>query len=110
MTYRDIDPQIHRWAERHRLGPVTLPGAREDVRSFYVSSMAGECFQIWIETPADGKVWIHAAGVESRRDDHPPKDWYVTIDAFDGALEEVFQTVMAWMLPSERYFPNVEEP
>ncbi len=79
------------------------------MRSAYVSSNAGACFQIWIETPADGHVWIHAAGVESQRDDYPPEGWHVTLAAFDGTREEVFQTVMAWMLPSERHFPNGQE-
>ena len=79
------------------------------MRSAYISSIAGECFQIWIETPADGYVWIHAAGVESRRDDHPPEDWYVAVDAFEAELEEVFQTVTAWMLPSRRYFPDAQK-
>jgi hypothetical protein len=105
MTYSEIDPQICRWAERHRLTLVTSWAGGEG-RAAYVSSKAGECFQIWIDTPADSHVGIHAAGVESRRDDHPPEDWYVSVDAFDEALEEVFQAVMAWMLPSKRHFPD----
>ncbi len=105
MTYRDIDPQIYRWVERHRLSLSTSWQGGE-VRNVYVSSVAGECFQIWIDVPSDGHVWIHAAGVESRRDDHPPEDWFVSVNAFDEALEEVFQAVTAWMLPSKRHFPD----
>jgi hypothetical protein len=106
MRYNDIDSVIHRWAQRHHLSLFTS-WAGGEIRSVYVSSKAGECFQIWIDAPEDGHVWIHAAGVESRRDDHPPEDWYMAIDAFDEGLEEAFLTVMAWMLPSERHFPNI---
>ena len=73
----------------------------------YVSSVAGECFQIWVGPPSEGYVWIHAAGVESRRDNEPPEDWFVSLEQFDGALEEAFQAVMAWMIPSKRFFPEV---
>jgi hypothetical protein len=108
MTYGWIDLPVHRWAERHRLTLFTR-WAGGEVRSACVSSVAGECFQIWIDTPSDGHVWIHAAGVESRRDDRPPEDWYVSVNAFGEALEEVFQAVMAWMIPSKRYFPDVQK-
>ncbi len=108
MNYAEIDPSITRWANRHALNLVISSLAGEESQSAYVSSVAGECFQIWIETPVDGHVWIHAAGVESRRDDEPPEDWFVSVDQFDEALEEAFQTVMAWMIPSTRYFPTIQ--
>ena len=108
MSYAAIDPSIRAWVDRHALKLFTSwPGG--ECRSAYVSSVAGECFQIWIDTPVDGHVWIHAAGVESRRDDHPPEDWFVSVEQFDGALEEAFQAVMAWMIPSTRYFPTVRK-
>jgi hypothetical protein len=108
MGYSEIDPHITRWADRHAL--VLSNGQRDnECRSVWVSSEAGECFQIWVELPCDGHVTIWAGGVESRRDDEPADDWRVSIDRFDEALEEAFQAVMAWMLPSKRYFPNVQK-
>jgi hypothetical protein len=107
MTYRDIDPQIRCWAERHHLALFTT-FAERTARFVYVSSAAGECFQISIEDPANDQIRIHAWAIDGRREDASPKDWCVSVDAFDRALEEAMETVTTWMLPSERHFPDVQ--
>jgi hypothetical protein len=43
-----------------------------------------------------GQAGLRAAGMMS-------------LPMIDEALEEAFQAVMAWMLPSKRYFPNVQK-
>jgi hypothetical protein len=78
-----------------------------ECRSVYVSSVAGECFQISMEPPEDGYVRIMAGCVEGRRDNEPDDDWRAPISRFEEELEEVFQAVMAWMIPSKRYFPRM---
>ena len=109
MAYAEIDIDIARWAKRHRLVIQTgTPG--DERRETYVSSVAGECFAIWIDPPGEGHVRIWAGGVDSRRDNQPPEDWHVPIEEFEGALEEVFHAVLAWMIPSERYFPRTPAP
>lgn len=93
MSYVRIDPQIQSWAKTHALR-LDTSSAGDETRFAYVSSIAGECFQIWIEAPRDGQVRIHAAGIESRRDDEPPQDWCVPVSDFEAALEDAFQTVV----------------
>jgi hypothetical protein len=105
MSYAEINPQITHWAERHVL-KLFAGGGESESRGAYVSSLAGECFQIWIETPADGRVNLHAWCIEGRRDRAPPQDWNVAICDFEAALENAFRTVQEWMKPSERFFPT----
>ena len=104
MSYSSVDPIVRAWAQRHSLTLFTSFADRE-ARFAYTSSKAGECFQIWIDDPADGKISVHAAGVEGRRMDDPPADWLVPISGLDTALEDAWATVMSWMAPSERFLP-----
>jgi hypothetical protein len=104
MSYAEVDPQILSWRKRHALSLYTS-WAGGEVRGIYVSSVAGECFQIWIEAPAKGHVRVYAAGVDSRRDNDPAKTWSVSVANLGQALEEAFQTVIGWMVPS-RYLPD----
>lgn len=58
----------HRATILHAIKKVT------SLRCVWLSSEAGECLQIWTERPVGGTVSVHAAGVESRRDDEAPCD------------------------------------
>ncbi len=104
MTYEEIDHHITAWADRHSLQLNTWWN-EHPARFAYVSSKAGECFEIWIDVPQDGYTRINAFCVEGRRADHPPDDWRYPTENIAMALEEVFQTVTAWMRPSVRYLP-----
>jgi hypothetical protein len=106
MSFVDIDPQVYAWADRHGLRLVTTDPSGE-VRSAYLSSVAGECFQIWIEFTVDGSVAIHAAGVDSRRDDLPPADWVVKVSEIDHSLDEAVLQVIRWMSPSKMHRPPI---
>ena len=89
MSYAEFDSDITRWAERHAL-VLSKGEPNRECRSVWVSSKAGECFQIWIGLPSEGHVTISAVAVESRRNNAPPDDWRVSVDSFDAALEEAF--------------------
>jgi hypothetical protein len=102
--YAAIDAQIQRWAERHALGLYTSSPSGE-IRAAHVSSVAGECFQIWIEPAAEDHLSVYAAGIEGRKEDAPPVHWRVPISGLEAALETAFETVIGWMAPSERYYP-----
>jgi hypothetical protein len=65
MSYASVDPEITTWAQRHCLMLFTSFAERES-RFAYTSSKMGDCFQIWIDLPADGQVCVHAAGVDGR--------------------------------------------
>lgn len=105
-SYAEIDPEIERWAKKHSLILNSSPWSGRESRCVWLSSNAGECFQIWIEPPADGVVRLHAAGVEGRRDDDPPHDWMVPIEQTAAALESAYTLVLEWMRPATHYYPH----
>ena len=105
-SYLAIEPQLKRWAEKHSLIVNSSPWNGGESRAVWLSSEAGECFQIWIEPPVQGIVRLHAAGVESRRDDDPPQDWTVSIDQLPLALETAYDLVVEWMRPSAHHHPS----
>ncbi len=104
MSYEEVDQYIDKWAKYHLLKLKTSWNGRP-ARFAYVSSEAGECFQISIDAPIDDHICIHAFCVEGRREDHPAEDWRYPTENIAEALEEAFQTVTAWMRPSDRYLP-----
>ena len=104
-SYEFIDEAIDNWAIIHSLKLNKIYVGRE-IRSVYVSSVAGECFHIWIAPPSDEHVLIGAECVEGRREDNPDRYWKVPPAELGVALENVFQTVISWMLPSHRHLPN----
>src|SRR5579864_1694874 len=105
MSYASADPKIRAWAQRHCLTLFTSFAERES-RFAYTSSKAGDCFQIWIDLPADGQISVHAAGVDGQWTNEPGEDWRVPISDLDAALEDAFATVIGWMVPSERFLPK----
>ena len=105
--YITVDASIRAWAARNSLTLFTWQQDRE-IRCIYVSSKAGECYQIWVDRPVGDKVEIRAACIEGRRDteEEPLQSWQVSISELDSALEEALQSVVEWMKPSERYYPK----
>ena len=104
MSYASVDGQIRAWAKRHALELFTSQGDR-GVRAVYVSSMTGECFQIWIDPPADDQICVYAACIEGRREHDPPRTWRIPIADLEATLDSALQTVAGWMQPSERFLP-----
>jgi hypothetical protein len=102
MSYASIDPQILDWTRLHALKLFTLQGERE-IRCVYVSSASGECFQIWIDPPEAGQVRVYAGCVEGRREDDDAEIWRIPVSGLRAALENAFQTVTSWMVPSKRF-------
>lgn len=105
MDYNSIDIVITNWTKRHGLKLFTRSGDTE-IRNVYLSSTAGECYQIWIDPPVDAKVIVHAACVEGQKDNNLPRDWSAPIPELDRVLEEAFATVIKWMEPADRYYPT----
>lgn len=107
-VYSPVDECIKAWAERNSLTLFTQQADRE-IRCIYVSSKAGECYQIWIDPPDNGEIAVHAACVEGRRDTEGAlQDWGAPISRLDSSLEAALRSVIEWMKPSERYFPIQE--
>ena len=105
-SYIAIQPQLERWAAKHALILNSSPWNGGESRCVWLSSKAGECFQIWIEPPVEGFVRLHAAGVESRRDDDPPQDWMAPVSEIAAALDEAYDLVVEWMRPSKHFHPS----
>jgi len=95
-VYETVDGRIRPWAERHSLNLLTIWGERE-IRSAYLWSAAGECFQIWVEPPVDGKVGVGVSCVEGRYDLNPDLKWTVAEPELDAALERALQTAKELM-------------
>lgn len=107
-SYRLIDSIIEDWRKKHSLKIHTSVGDRE-VRSVYVSSIAGECFQIWINPPTGGRIDVFAACVEGRREDDVPHEWRgILADDLRETLELVFNTIIGWMAPATRNCSHAE--
>lgn len=58
-----IDPQLARWASKHRLELLSFDGSR----CVYIGS-GHDCCQIWLAGPLTEQVAIHASDVESLDD------------------------------------------
>jgi hypothetical protein len=105
--YAPIDAEIGDWVTRHSLR-LFISFAGIERRFVYLSSVAGECFQISIDPPETGMVSIHVSCVEGRWDDDPPKDIVIPATELEPALERAITSVAEWMAPSTRHFPSAE--
>lgn len=103
--YDEIDSVIRSWAERHSLVLFTEFADRE-ARFAYVSSNDSECFQISIQPPAGGRVAVAVQCVEGRRDLEVPNETVIALADLEATLDNVFEFVLDWMAPAERYFPK----
>jgi hypothetical protein len=108
--YSSIDPVISRWGKKHSLSLCTSMAGGGEIRTVHVSSVAGECFQVSIAPPVKGRVALRARRIEGSRDPAPERDWSVPVGELGAGLEEVFQTVLAWMKPSERFYHVERRP
>lgn len=105
-VYASIDPIITRWVIDHQFSLFTAWAGRE-ARFVYLSSLSGECFQISIEPPSGERVVdVHVFYIEGPREIEPEQHWSVAVSDLNSVLEEAFDTVLAWIKPSERYFPK----
>jgi hypothetical protein len=102
MSYAPVDEEIKAWADRHSLALHTMWAGRE-IRNAYVSSKAGECFQIWIDPPVNGRIVVRADCLEGRHENEAPQAWDTAATGLQATLDAVFQTVLGWMAPSERF-------
>lgn len=106
--FREIDPVLGSWVDKHTLALHSSMEGRE-IRTVYVSSVSGETFQIWIDPPAEGKVCIHAACIEGRREDAPVEQRLTSLADLEENLDGIYRLVMEWMTPSERFFSKPEQ-
>lgn len=96
MSYAALDATISSWADKHSLRLYTKwPGG--DIRSVYLSSTIGECFQIWLTEPQGGCVTVRAAGVETRNDEELSAEVTVQESMLGSALEDMLTNVYGWM-------------
>ena len=105
--YAAVDPLITCWVQTHDLHLFTTWGD-DEIRVVYLSSEAGECFQIGIDPPQNGRIGIHVRYIEGPKDidEEPEQDWSVALADLSATLEEALGTVLSWMKPSKRHFPR----
>jgi hypothetical protein len=101
-----IDAEFCAWAAKLQL-KVSRPNEVRKSWSVHLSSIAGECFRIWIEPAADGKIGVRADYVEGPKNPEPTQSWTIDDGELRDFLREAYRTVNEWMAPSSRYFPPV---
>src|SRR5689334_23229471 len=94
--YESIDGVIREWAQRYKFTLFDAIG-NVAVRTIYLSSQRGECFQIWIDPPHGGSVALHAGEVETRDDEMFLQDWRVPVQDLAAALDQAVTHVHGWM-------------
>jgi hypothetical protein len=109
MDYSSIAPEIEAWVRANSL-VLGTKWANAEARFVHVSSEAGECFQIWIHPPAEGRVCIAARCIEGRGDDEDGQTWSVPIEEISAGLKAAMRTVVGWMAPSRRHYPDMKTP
>jgi len=102
-NYALIDHIIKDWAKKHSLKLNVSFGGMES-RYVYLSSIKGECFQIFISPPSGGSIDIYAACLEGRRENDLPEKWTMPSQDLAMTLEKAYHIVINWMGPSERFF------
>ena len=103
--YREIDREVERWADKHALILNSSPWGGRESRCVWLSSKAGEVFQIWIEPPSNGAFRVHVGTIEGRRESDPFVVSSVSVDDARAALERAYSLVVKWMRPSTHYHP-----
>jgi hypothetical protein len=98
-AYTAIDSTIRAWVGKYDFTLYdSFEGFPDQVlRSVYLSSDRGECFQIWIEPPESGFVAVHAGDVETAEDREFRHDWKVPIAELGATLEAAVAHVKNWM-------------
>jgi hypothetical protein len=98
LGYSTLDPIILSWVEKHGFTLFDrMEGGASSLRCVYLSSQKGECFQIWIDEPASGRVSLHAADVETLNDEELRQDWSVPVQELPSALDAAVAHVRHWM-------------
>jgi hypothetical protein len=96
MSYAAIDPAINEWVAKNSLHLFTRFADR-DARFIYASSKVGECFQISVDAPAEGRIRVSATAIETKDDDELAKVWKADIRDLAEVLDEALETVHMWM-------------
>jgi len=108
MGYTLIDPAIDAWTAKNSLRLFTSFADRE-ARFVYVSSNVGECFQIAIDQPKNGRVTIIAHDIETSENEELQTSLTVKVSELHAALEDLLNTVCAWIkrrdISAKRFIP-----
>jgi hypothetical protein len=95
VSYAAVDPAIAGWATTNGLTLCTEWDGRPH-RFCYVSGGEHECFQISIEPPRDGKIYIHAREIETEGDAELHERWNVPMADLLPALEAAMTQIRTW--------------
>jgi len=103
MSHSSIDADVRVWAEKHSLG-IDYGWAGRELWGTYLSSVAGDCFQIWVEPTPNGQIGVHANWIDGPNDldPEPARKWVVEESDLRNALEQAYEQVINWMAPSAR--------
>ncbi len=105
--YASVDDDIGAWIDRHQLVLFSSSGG-EECRAAFLSSEAGDTFQIWVDLPTDGNVTVGLAWIDGpiERPTAPEPKWIGPAAEISSALERAMAEALMLMAPSVRYFPS----
>lgn len=95
MPYLEIDPILYPWAKEQDILVLT-----EDIepnrRYFYISSPAGETFQIVIEPQIDDILRIDVHLIETQHDQEKHDIYETTINGLQNTLDRIVKMIIDW--------------
>ena len=95
MSYASIGPIIEDWVHKQEIHLMYETGDPSR-RYYYVSSAAGETFQIVIEPEQEGMVRIDAHLIESPTDQEAHFVWDIPKSQFENGLDLSLGSAQAW--------------
>jgi hypothetical protein len=95
MTYAQIDPILNAWTHRRKIMLLSEEGEPRR-RFFYLSSPAGETFQVVVEPEREGVVRIDGHLIETRDDEEVHYVWEVAVAKLRQTLDLSARSIEAW--------------
>jgi protein-tyrosine-phosphatase len=95
MSFDEVDPILQRWAKENEI-MILAEDVAPNRRYFYISSPAGETFQIVIEPPQGTDVRIDAHLIETRDDEEIHDIYEARADSLQATLDQIMQRIKNW--------------
>jgi DNA-binding PadR family transcriptional regulator len=95
MSYVEVDPILHRWAKEQRIS-VLAETQTPCRRYFYVSSPAGETFQIVIEPPRGETVRLDVHLIETWREEEVHDVHETRIEDLQTTFNHIIERIKNW--------------
>lgn len=94
--YEDVDATIAAWASTN-VKKLFDERAGKPARFAYLPGLRPlECFQIWVQPPAAGRIVVSAASVDTADGSEHHRTWEGPIDSLTAMLNDATAAVREW--------------